>query len=61
MSVDRKAYAWYQNHREVMTIERPYKSHRRESLVVGFIDEDYPGVSFPHTDAIVVKLQVVNH
>jgi hypothetical protein len=29
-----------------MTIERPHKSHRKESLVVGFSDEDYAGVSF---------------
>jgi hypothetical protein len=60
-SADRKAYAWYQKHREVMTIERPHKSHRKESMVVGFSDEDYAGVSLPHTDAIVVTLQVANH
>jgi hypothetical protein len=56
-SADRK----YQKHREVMTIERPHKSHRRESMMVGFSDEDYVGVSLPHTDAIVVTLQVANH
>jgi hypothetical protein len=44
-----------------MTIERPHKSHRRESMVVGFLDEDYAGVSLPHTDVIVVTLQVANH
>jgi hypothetical protein len=44
-----------------MTIERPRKSHRRESMVVGFSDEDYAGISLPHTDAIVVTLQVANH
>jgi hypothetical protein len=60
-STDRKAYARYQKHQEVMTIERPHKSHRRESMVVGFSDEDYAGVSLPHTDAIVVTLQVANH
>lgn len=60
-SVDRKAYAWHQKHQEVMTIERPRKSHRWESMVVGFSDEDYAGVSLPHTDAIMVTLQVANH
>jgi len=44
-----------------MAIERPHKSHRRESVVVGFSDEDYAGVSLPHTDVIVVTLQVANH
>jgi hypothetical protein len=44
-----------------MTIERPHKSHRKESMVVGFSDEDYEGISLPHTDAIVVTLQVANH
>jgi hypothetical protein len=44
-----------------MTIERPHKSHRKESMVVGFSDEDYAGISLPHTDAIVVTLQVDNH
>jgi hypothetical protein len=43
-----------------MAIERPHKSHRKESLVVGFSDEDYAGVSLPHTDALVVTLQVAN-
>jgi hypothetical protein len=51
----------YQKHQEVMTIERPHKSHRRESMVVEFSDEDYAGVSLPHTDAIKVMLQVANH
>jgi hypothetical protein len=60
-SADRKAYARYQKHQEVMTIERPHKSHRRESMVVEFSDEDYAGVSLPHTDAIKVMLQVANH
>jgi hypothetical protein len=44
-----------------MTVERPHKSHRRESMVVGFSDEDYARVSLPHTDAIMVTLQVANH
>jgi hypothetical protein len=44
-----------------MIVERPHKSYRRESMVVGFSDEDYAGVSLPYTDAIVVTLQVANH
>jgi hypothetical protein len=44
-----------------MTVERPHKSHRRDSMVVGFSDEDYARVSLPHTDAIMVTLQVANH
>jgi hypothetical protein len=30
-------------------------------MVVGFSDEDYAGVLLPHTDAIMVTLQVANH
>jgi hypothetical protein len=30
-------------------------------MVVGFSDEDYAGVLLPHTNAIVVTLQVANH
>jgi len=30
-------------------------------MVMGFSDEDYAGVLLPHTDAIVVTLQVANH
>ncbi len=29
--------------------------------MVGFSDEDYVGVSLPHTDALVITLQVANH
>jgi hypothetical protein len=60
-SADRKAYARHQKYQEIMIVERPHKSHRRESIMVGFSDEDYAGVSLPHTDAIMVTLQVANH
>jgi hypothetical protein len=30
-------------------------------MVVGFSDEDYAGVSLPHTDALVVSLIIANH
>jgi hypothetical protein len=29
--------------------------------MVGFSDEDYVGVSLPHTDALVITLIVANH
>jgi hypothetical protein len=29
-------------------------------VVVGFSDEDYAGVSLPHTDALVVSLTIAN-
>ncbi|XP_062162026.1 uncharacterized protein LOC133869069 [Alnus glutinosa] len=61
MSADRKAYARHKKYQEIMTVERPNKSHLRESIMVGFSDEDYAGVSLPHTYAIVVTLQVANH
>jgi hypothetical protein len=60
-SADRKAYARHQKYQEIMTVMRPHKSHLRESMVVGFSDEDYAGVSLLRTDAIVVTLQVANH
>jgi hypothetical protein len=28
---------------------------------VEFLDEDYVGVSLPHTNALVITLQVANH
>jgi hypothetical protein len=29
--------------------------------VIAFSDEDYAGVSLPHTDALVVTLAIANH
>jgi hypothetical protein len=29
--------------------------------VIGFLDEDYAKVSFPHNDALVVTLAIANH
>jgi hypothetical protein len=37
------------------------KQSRRDSLVIGFLDADYAGVSFPHINALVVTLTVANH
>jgi hypothetical protein len=46
---------------QVFFVERPAKSRRCETLVIGFSDEDYAGVSLPHTDALVVTLAIANH
>jgi hypothetical protein len=46
---------------EVYSVKRPVKSRRCETLVIGFLDEDYAGVSIPHTDALVVTLAIANH
>jgi hypothetical protein len=46
---------------EVYSVKRPVKSRRCETLVIGFSDEDYAGVSLPHTDALVVTLAIANH
>jgi hypothetical protein len=29
--------------------------------VIGFLDDDYAGVSLPHTDALVLSLAIANH
>jgi len=41
-----------------MAVERTHKSYQKESLVVGFSDEDYAGVKLLQTNALVVTLQV---
>lgn len=57
----RKAYARQVKYHELYAIERPIKHSRRDSLVIGFSDEDYACVSLPHTNALVVTLTVANH
>jgi hypothetical protein len=39
----------------------PHKSMKKKTSVVGFSDADYVGVSLPHTNALVINLQVANH
>ncbi len=46
---------------EVLAIDRPNKSLKKETSMVGFSDEDYVGISLPQTDTLVVTLQVANH
>jgi hypothetical protein len=57
----RKAYARQAKNHEVYAVERPMKVQKKESMMIGFSDEDYEGISFPHTDALVVTLTVANH
>jgi hypothetical protein len=57
----RKAYARQARNHEVYAVERPMKVQKTESVVIGFSDEDYEGISLPHTDALVVTLTVANH
>ena len=46
---------------EIYAIGRPMKLSRRDSMVIRFSDEDYIGVSLPHTNALVFTLTVANH
>jgi len=46
---------------EVYSVEKPTKSQKRENQVIGFSDDDYAGVSLPHTDALVLSLAIANH
>lgn len=59
-STDRKAYARQRKNWEVLTINMPHKSQKKETPVVGFLDEDYAGMSLPRIDALVITLQVAN-
>lgn len=46
---------------EVYAVERPLKLQKKESLVIGFSNSDYEGISWPHSDALVVVLTIANH
>lgn len=46
---------------KVYAVERPLKLQKKESLVIGFLDSDYEGISWPHNDALVVALTIANH
>jgi hypothetical protein len=41
-------------------MQMPPKAQRCDLVVVGFSDEDYAGVSLPHTDALIVSLTIAN-
>jgi hypothetical protein len=55
----RKAYA--RQYFEVYSVQKPPKSQKRDAQVIGFSDDDYAGVSLPHTDALVLSLVIANH
>jgi hypothetical protein len=57
----RKAYARKLDDFEVYSVQKPPKSHKYNPLVIGFSDDDYAGVSLPHTDALVVTLMIANY
>lgn len=46
---------------EVYTLRRPPKARRCEKLVIDSSNNDYEGISLPHTDVLVVTLAIANH
>jgi hypothetical protein len=57
----RKAYARQLDDFEVYSVQKPPKARKYDPVIIGFSDEDYTGVSLPHTDALVVSLTIANH
>ncbi|XP_062158683.1 uncharacterized protein LOC133866148 [Alnus glutinosa] len=57
----RKAYARHLKEFEIYSIQRPPKMRKYEDLLIGFSNEDFVGVSLPHSDALVVTLAIANH
>jgi hypothetical protein len=57
----RKAYARQLDDFEVYSVQKPPKSRKYNPLIVWFSNDDYAGVSLPHTDALVVTLTVANY
>jgi hypothetical protein len=57
----RKAYARQLDDFEVYSVQKPPKSRKHDPMIVGFSNDDYAGVSLPHTDALVVTLTIANH
>jgi hypothetical protein len=46
---------------EAYAVDRTPKFQKKESLVIGFSNYDYVGISWPHNDALVVALTITNH
>jgi hypothetical protein len=42
-------------------VERPLKLQRKDPLVIGFLDDDYARIFWPHCDALGVALTILNH
>jgi hypothetical protein len=57
----RKAYARLLDDFEVYSVQKPPKSRKYNPLIIGFSDDDYAGVSLPHTDALVITLTIANY
>jgi hypothetical protein len=45
----------------ICMIQRPPKARKCEKQVISFSDDDYVGISLPHTDPLVVTLAIANH
>jgi hypothetical protein len=56
----RKAYAKIKDF-EVYSVQKPPKSTKCETHIIGFSNNDYAGVSLPHTDALVLSFAIANH
>jgi hypothetical protein len=59
--VARKAHARHLKEFEIYSIQRPPKMRKYEDLLISFSNEDFVGVSLPHSDALVVTLAIANH
>jgi hypothetical protein len=46
---------------EVYSVQEPSKSTKCETQIIGVSNDDYAGVSLPHTDALVLSLAIDNH
>lgn len=46
---------------EVLTLERPLKTRKKEPLVLAFLEEDESRISMPHDDVLIVTMIVANH
>lgn len=57
----RKAYVRQLRDFKLYSVQKPPKSQKRDAQVVGFSDDDYAGVSLPHTDAQMLSLAIANH
>jgi len=56
-----KAYARQLDDFKVYSVQKPPKSQKYNPLIIGFSDDDYAGVSLPHTDALVITLTIANY
>jgi hypothetical protein len=57
----RKAYGRQMMDFEVYSVQEPPKTTKCETQIIGFSDDDYAGVSFLHTDTLVLTLAIANH